>query len=363
MSGLALTTPIPMALDEPQITQVADRARILARDISKNVGRILAALQIGDISRQRAEHIQSGLETLDGLGPSRSQPRLRAAGEMLLGAQLEAALRDHHQAVSKLLPSIEGLASDALALAALSNLVTELGDHGHGLSDLKRRMDAAVQLVAEIQAANGAVRYLAGRLSNDNGPIVSGVAPPSLKRHPLDQKACELLDRTVYLAAAADDCVVILERLKDASDALMTDLPAMGQTPAVSPSAVSPPSQKELAAAAQRIKAILEKAEDDIAVHAGKNTEILRLLNRVANPAIRTDADDELEAGSYAGLNFTSPDLGPDDGAFGGELSALLSKIERLYTMAQERDVQRAFSKACGLETAEEPEATEDGLF
>jgi hypothetical protein len=355
---------MPAMTDEPQIAQVADRARILARDISKNVGRILAALQIGDISRQRAEHVQTGLGILDGLDPSRRQLRLRAAGEMLLAAQLEAALRDHNQAVSRLLPGIEGLASDALALAALSDVLTELGDNGHDLSDLKRRMDAAVQLVAEIQAADGAVRYLAGRLSNDKGPIVSGVSPLSLERHPLDQKACELLDRAIYLEAAADDCVVILERLKDASEALMTDPPATDKTAAVSPSAVSPVSQKALAAAAERIKAILEKAGDDIAVHAGKNTDILRLLDRSANPlAIDGEADGELEAGSYAGLNFTSPDPGPDDGAFESELSGLLSKIERLYTMGQERDIQRAFSRACGLETKEDPDATEDGLF
>ncbi len=88
MSGLALTTPMAMATDEPQIAQVADRVRILARDISKNVGRILAALQIGDISRQRAEHVQSGLGILDELDRSKRQLRLRAAGEILLAAQL-----------------------------------------------------------------------------------------------------------------------------------------------------------------------------------------------------------------------------------------------------------------------------------
>jgi hypothetical protein len=70
----------------------------------------------------------------------------------------------------------------------------------------------------------------------------------------------------------------------------------------------------------------------------------------------------ELEAGSYAGLNFTSADPGADD-AFSDELSALLSRIDRLYAMSQERDVHRAFSKACGLEIAEDTETTEDGLF
>jgi len=364
MSGLALTSTIPETTDNPQLTEVADRARGLARNISKNVGRILAALQIGDITRQRAEHVQYGLGLLDKLDESASPVRLRAAGEMLLAAQLEAALRDYSETVSKLLPGIVGLAADALALGALSNLVTELGDRGHGLRDLKCRMDSAVQLVAEIQASDGAARYLAGRLSNDKGPIVgAGGGQPPLEGHVLDQKACELLNRIIYLEAAADDCVVILERLKDAAQALMSDHPATVPTSAGPPFVASLESQKVLAATADTIKAIHDKAEDDIAVHAGNRTDILRLLDRAVDPTILPDSSDDLEASSYAGLNFGSPDLGGENQAFRGDLSVLLSKIERLYTMGQERDVHRAFARACGLETTEDPDTTDDGLF
>jgi hypothetical protein len=247
----------------------------------------------------------------------------------------------------------------ALALAALSDAVAELGDSGDGLGDLKRRMDAAVKLVAEIQAADGAARYLAGRLTTEKGAAAGvGAAQPASGRHPLDQKASDFLDRIVYLEAAADDCVVILERLKEASEALIADSPA-----AIKPSEVSLDSQKGLAAAAEKIKAILDKTEDDIAVHAGKNTDILHLLEHATHPTVSHEPKDDLEAGSYAGLNFASPDLGPDDAAFIGDLSALLSKIEGLYAMGQERDVHRAFSKACGLEVADGPAAIDDGLF
>jgi hypothetical protein len=354
-------TPMLATPENPQLTEMADRARFLARDINKNVGRILGALQIGDISRQRAEHVQAGLASLDGLDRSASGLRLKAAGEMLLAAQLEAALRDYNQAVAKLPPSIEGLASAALALAALS--VTELSDSVQGLRDLKRRMDAAVQIFVEIQAADGAVRYLAGRLAHDKrATMAAGANTLTSDRHPLDQKAADLLDRIIYLEAAADDCVVILERLKEASEALIADPTAMDQSSDVAPEAQTE-SQKGLAAAADRIKAILNKAEDDIAVHAGKNTDILRLLDRSAHPAIPQELFDDLEPGSYAGLNFTSPDLGRDDDAFKGELIVWLAKIDGLYTMGQERDVHRAFAKACGLEVAEAPAATDDGLF
>ncbi len=293
---------------------------------------------------------------------------------MLLAAQLEAALRDYSQELAKLLPSIEGLAADAVALAALSDATTHLGD-SDGLRDLKRRMDAALHLVAAIQGANGAMRYLAGRL-NENGANDKGAKAKPLiavgsgsQRHPLDYKACDLLDRVIYMEAAADDCIVILERLKEASDALIADDPSRGQISAVSaysaaPQSQKPESQKELAeAAAGRIKAILDKAEDDMAAHAGKNTDILRLLDRAAGPAIFQAPDDDLEVGGYAGLKFNSPDLGGDDNDFGGELSVLLSKIECLYAMGQERDVHRAFAKACGLEVADERDELQDGLF
>jgi len=363
MSNLALTAPKPATTNKPQFADVAAPARGLARDIGKNVVRILGALQIGDITRQRAEHVRAGLALLDSLDRSANQLRLRAAGEMLLAAQFEAALQDYNQEVAKLIPSIEGLASGALALAALSDIVTELGDSDHDLRDLKSRIDTAVQLIAEIQAADGAARYLAGRLIYDKGAhdqgTIPGAAQPDSERHPLYQKASDLLDRVVYLEAASDDCVVILERLKAASEALIADRPATAQTPLLSLE-----SPKEMAAAAaERIMAILEKAEDDMAAHAGKNSDILGALDRAADPATSYDLSGELEPGGDTGLKFTFPDPGHKDDAFSGDLSVLLSRIERLYAMGQERDVHRAFSKACGLDVAEDTDTLDDGLF
>jgi hypothetical protein len=360
MSGLALTTPPPAKTANPELVELTDRARGLARNINKNVGRILARLQIGDISRQRALHVQAGLAILAGLTPpdggrpSASQLKLKAAGEMLLAAQLEAALQDYSAEVFKLIPSIEGLASDALALLALSDVVTELGDGGDGLLDLKHRMDAAVQLVAEIQTADGAARYLAGQLTHNTGV---DAAQPASQRHPLDQKASELLDRIVYLEAATDDCIVILERLREASEALITESAAKAPSPA------STPELQEGFAAAQTIRAIRDKAESDMAAHAGKNTDIFRLLDRGANPAISHEPHAGLEAGRYSDLKMTSPDMTLYNDALRAELSALLSKIEGLYAMGQERDVHRAFAKACGLQVAEETLAMDDGLF
>jgi hypothetical protein len=344
--------------DRPDVGEVADRARGLARDINKNVSRILGVLQIGDVSRQRAKHIQSGLELLDGLDGSEGQLKVRATAEMLLAAQLEAALMDHSHEVSKLIPSIEGLASDALALLALSNLATELGQDHEDFRALRRRMDAAVQLVAEIQAADGAVRYLTGRLVNGQGATLNASPAEDLSgRHPLDHKAWELLERVRYMEAAADDCVVILERLKEAAEALCADAPTKG------PSAESPFEWRDGLAAAATIQAIREKAGADISAQAGKNSEIFRLLDRDANPAISHEPWGELETGRYAGMKFTVADLSAYDDALKGQLSVILSKIESLYAMSQERDVHRVISQAYGLEVAEEPDESEDGLF
>jgi len=354
MSGLALSPRIAATIDKPELTEVADQIRVLARDIRKNVGRILGALQTGDISRQRAEHVQSGLALLHELDGSPIQLGLRAGGEILLAAQLEAALQDYSKEVSKLIPGIEGLASDALALVSLSDAVTDLGDSGHDVGDLKLRMDAAAQLFAEIQAADGAARYLAGRLANEKGAIAPEAASDP---YPIDQRASEFQDRIVYMEAAADDCVVILERLKDVAEALIGDHPANVQI-----SDVSPEPKKGLAVAA-RIKAIRDKAETDMAAHAGKNTDIIRLLTDAGNPASAYDSDDKLEASGDVSLRFAGLDVGPDGDAFKREFVVLLAKMDCLYTMSAEREVHRAFTKACGLETAEEPDAIEDGLF
>jgi len=340
MAEPALKTSEEALTDTSEIGEIWDRVQTLARNISYNISCILRALQIGDLSRQRAEHVQSGLALLDGLTESAWRPKVRAAGEILLAAQLEAALLDHGHEVSQLIPSIEGLAIEALSLVALGNVVSELSAADPDYRGLKRRMQSAVQLVAEVQAAKGAANYLAGRLANADGAVVSnGCSKAKSGRHPLDHRAAELLGRSAYLEAAADDCVVIMERLKDASDALVADPPIPVQN------ADHGLEWGKGAAAAATIQAIRVKAQTDIAVHAEKTNDMFGLLDGAA--------------GQCAAL----PEMTMLDPQLKAEVSGLFSRIEALYVMRQERDVHRKICKAFGLDAAEEPESTEYDLF
>ncbi len=94
-------------------------ASTLANNVRKQVMRMLVALQIGDITRQRVEHIQTGAALLESMTPAipvQDAARIRAPLGALLAAQLDATLLDFNHEVEHISTGLEGLSRDAASL-------------------------------------------------------------------------------------------------------------------------------------------------------------------------------------------------------------------------------------------------------
>jgi hypothetical protein len=97
---------------------------------ARRSARCLAALQIGDITRQRIEHVQHGLgccaprRDRGAVAPSQGE-RASAFVHRLLAAQLAATIRDFHRDVSRIGLNVGGIAGDA-------NEILRLRDHAQG---------------------------------------------------------------------------------------------------------------------------------------------------------------------------------------------------------------------------------------
>lgn len=119
-----------VAAHQATVRDISASVGELARQLRKKIGAVLGALQVGDSTRQRIEHVQHGLTLMADfpelltLRPE-DQQRLRRFMGRLLSAQLAAAMRDFQVEVSRISLNVAALANDA-------DQIMRLRDHAQG---------------------------------------------------------------------------------------------------------------------------------------------------------------------------------------------------------------------------------------
>jgi len=354
-----------------QIATAAGVAAELARDIRKRVGRILAALQIGDITRQRIEHVQSGLALItESLGALSGDQYARASAlvQMLLAAQLGDAMQDFDREVGQIMASMGGLASDARALLKLRDLAYGQGaDAATGvLQTLKQRLAQAQALVDEIESTEREV-LRTGRITGDAAQILAGrlAAIQTMKSdvqymalnttlkscrigeagRPLTTIAVELRAQAGYLEQVANKGIATLNMLIAAAAQLIQEGASADEGP-VSQGSAAQAANQALGAAAHRIGQASDRSDSDIARLAERGEAVLALLNRSTG---RFGFQEEIGAaldGVAEELATLAEGAQPCEPDIQEAVATLLSVLYAKYTMVQERSVQDAFLEA-----------------
>jgi len=342
----------------------------VARDIRKKVGRILAALQIGDITRQRIEHVQAGLVMIDQLDPGLSadqRARVSALIQKLMAEQLGDTMSDFDREVSEIVASMSGLAGDARALLKLRDLAYgEGGDSENGfLQVLARRLEQAATLVQEIEvterevlktghASGDAAQVLAGRLAAIQAmkaDVQYMALNTTLKScrigeagRPLSTIAVELRAHAGYLEQIANQSLQTLNKLTAAAAALIQDRPGQqGYTSAAEEATAA------LGAAARRISDASDRTETDILRLAERGGAVLELLNRSTGRfGFREEIGEALDLVA-ADLAHRATEAEPCGEDIENVVDGILAKLSASYTMAQERTVQEAFIEAWNI--------------
>ncbi|HZV11297.1 MAG TPA: chemotaxis protein, partial [Novosphingobium sp.] len=133
--------------------------------LQAGVGRALEAIQIGDITRQRLEHVADACERLDS---ALADPQLpdaagtRAHMLRLLAAQLEDLTTDFAAQSGVLLAALDGMAPDCDALLGHGEQQSGLEESGLFLRDLDNCIGAAHGMTSQLQRADAK----AGQLSD-----------------------------------------------------------------------------------------------------------------------------------------------------------------------------------------------------
>jgi hypothetical protein len=383
-----MSSATAIAAHHAKIASVAVSVAALARDVQKKVGGSLAALQIGDITRQRIEHVQAGLRFLDeaeglaALSDDRRQ-RVEAFTYRLLAAQLSTTAEDFHRDVSRIAINVSGMAADAAEILRLRDLAygQDEGAEGGFLRSLEGHVSQALGLVGDMTAGEQAAQTVSREAARSASQLTERIAGIQNIRadvqmmalnttlkcsrigetgKPLGVIAVELRQHAIHLEKSAARTLTSLDGLSANAQALGRG-DAAGQD-AEAGNAVS--AAAVLDGAVARIRKAGDGVESDLVAVARQGAEVVDMLRRAADrfefhnqigSVLDQAAGDLMDMAGEA-------DIATNDIA--GVLRPLMNRLAKQYTMAQERQVHSAWTEDLGEDEGSTSVAdSDDGLF
>lgn len=357
-----------------QVARVAAEVRELAQDIQRKVGAALAALQVGDSTRQRIEHVQLGLARLHATCPDpQARGPLAAAVTPLLGALLGSAGADFHRDAAQIHTSMAGIAASASELLRLRDLAFGAADGEGFLDRMTVHLGQALNLVGRTEAAEAdalttgraavaAVADLTRRIAELQA-IKTDVQQMALNTtlkcarigdagKPLSVIAIEMRSHAGLLEASAQRALVTLETLAADAGRMAEDQGEGGAAGAA------------LTAATERLRKANAAVEADLAQVAEQGETVVRALGDAAG---RLDFHGEIgKALDAAAALLDRGRLGADAAqADPAMLADILQALAKAYTMAQEREIHAALTAGLAGEapkTAAAPAKGQDNL-
>lgn len=358
-----------------ELRSLADNAAHVAAAVQARVGKVLSALQIGDVTRQRIEHVQTGIailrEQLDSCASARQAEGLAEVGTRLLAAQTSALIKDFVEQTRIVVGAIEGLAGDATRLLALTGKAG--GNDGDPIRAIERGVGLARDVVRDIEqsgarnaAAHGATRRVATELLSNMGNIGN-------LRSVRDDIRCLAINAYLRsnrlgsegrgVGVVAAEMNTYAARLGVAAEGILQSLSAMqatattedGEGTAVNLAGELDGALATLREAHGRTGHFLTEAAQNGHAVADRIGHIARDID------FRKDLGEHLETcRRLFGIGDERRGVSEDE-----DHAAFSERLFPVYTMAVERDVHRSILKvgAAGTGTTATAAATGDDLF
>jgi hypothetical protein len=337
--------------------QLADLAGASTKKIAEAVGRLIVAMQAGDSTRQRLEHICQGLRQAAGLD----------AGSGLIvqlqSAQLKDAQREFERDIADIARTLSAILEDATVVVGRDrSLSGGNGDSSSFLACVKQTLARALTLIATCESAgqmvDDALAIVEDTLGNFRD-VISGLSDAvveitligmnaSLKAGHLGTKGSAFVVIANELKLTADHVAGGAARLKPVLDAIeraaneLRELRAHDdptQLATLEPSILK--ALQEVEVGNERLGRLMhriahEGAEFDSLMNSARQL-MLALGQGVATlPAVASRLD---AAGETRGTTPTS------------EEEAILDDLHGRYTMTRERDVHREFLQRFGIDS------------
>jgi hypothetical protein len=175
-----------LAEHHDRLSAMASEVKTLAKSVQAKIATVLSALQIGDITRQRIEHIQSTFVLLDGflasdegLGLDAGERlRLDAAVRRLAAAQMAETVGDFERECRNIHKNMARFIDDTQAILTLRDgMNTAANDDGQGfLNALERNVAAASTLVGRVQVTSNEADEVAQSTTHTAQELIQGIS-------------------------------------------------------------------------------------------------------------------------------------------------------------------------------------------
>ena len=367
-----------------RIAAAAEHVSGLARQVQKKVAGVLAAMQIGDITRQRIEHVQQALEMTDaveGLSAD-AHARLRRFIVRMLADQLVATGADFAQNVAKIGVNMAGLAEDATEILRLRDLAFGRGgpDGGSFLGRMEAYVSQALEIVERLTHSDAAALKLGQSAASAATELTAKVVNLQSIKTDVQQmalnatlKCSRIGDPGKPLAVIAVELRLHAGHMETSSHEALGALEAMvGEASRLAQAGsgaedVTAAAGAALSEACAKLSSIGAAVETDLVGLARQGEAVVESLRRA-----ETGLDFEREIGAIIQSQAAAlTDLAGEDAPWIDDirepLTRLLAEIGKRYTMVSEREVQRRYVEPWNLEArpeaAEPAPADDDVLF
>jgi methyl-accepting chemotaxis protein len=339
-----------------ELAGIAEQTAQLVHRVQDKVETVLSALQIGDVTRQRIEHVRDGIRLATQMaGGTGDGDRLRSAALRLFAALVDSLNAEFTEQTRHVVETIRSLAADAEAIIDLHHRMIRSDDEAGGdpMRTLESAIAAAGGLAAGIDEAQrrvAAVREATGRLAAE---LLDDAGDIGNLRDVRDDIRCLAInaylrcsrmgDKGRAVGVIATEMSTSGERLGSVAEAILDGLDGVRRRAAGSTeTAVGRDLSKEL----DEVVAVLRHANaatrTNLELVARRGGTVVERIGRIAQ---------ELDFGESLGdmLDECEQTLREDRRAAvdpKGMDSSLLEKfseeIFRNYTMASERNIHAA---------------------
>jgi len=348
--------------------QLAGLAGSSTKKIAEAVGRSIVSLQAGDSTRQRLEHVCSGLALADvapSIVPAPGETHAEEAGFIckLQAMQLEDARCELDHDIGQIMRALSAILADASGVIGQGrSLYGEAGDDTASfLARIKDTLAQASSLIATCESAGKSVDGALTVVEETLGKFRDAIAGlseavvditligmnASLKAGHLGNKGNAFVVIANELKVSADQVSGGAGRLKpvlDAIEKLARDLRALrvrgdaAQLAALEPSIVY--ALREVEAGNARLGSLIDRLIGEGAEFEGLMNSAQGVMTELGNGAATLPGVATRLHAAGATASGTSP-AASDQAAF--------DKLFSGYTMERERDVHRQFLRGFGL--------------
>lgn len=351
------------------LAAIARDVSAIARGIQGKVASTLSALQIGDITRQRIEHVQSTFSLLEEFlsGPEGSclnadaRRRLECVVNHLTAAQMNEMVQDFHRDSQSVVKTITSFSHDTHEILRLRDQMMGNGESNF-MRALETSVSAAHEIVKQVDAATRQADQVSQSTLGTAANLLQSIDNIRKVKTDINYMALNTNLRCSRLGEEGKSINVVTAelrifagRLDESADAIVNGLPALEAAAAN----IAPPADarsgglaENLDSAVADIRGAADTMDGELKILAEHGREIAGKIGQLAGKLdFQRDLGDTLARCADALETVAGAEIS-DISDLTEIIAPLDRKIFKLYTMAQERTIHRNIIAAI-----EEPQA------